>query len=288
MSKVLTIVLLFSISLTICEDLPKCPQYTCEKESKDTCASSHFNSTALFNSVNLTDNCGKEQHCYVSDLPYLTFTVSKEDIKGTCKNNTKPERRERDRFPGEDCKEDKECFVSDGESPQVTGVCSPNGKCLGFNATQSCNKTSQCWVGHFCNKTDVNTVGSCAPQVKEGENCKQSWDCVNNRLCLKGKCDAKIHSISLGEKPEGDAAILDKYCELGFVHDGACSSLNATDAKDEKLESLTVCEFGSKCNYTYNGQSSFQRDCECGYNSNGQGYCPRGHDTSKIKFNFRY
>ena len=158
---------------------------------------------------------------------------------------------------------------------------------MGYNATQPCNETAQCWVGHFCNKNETDIVGSCSPQVKEGGDCKQSWDCVNNRLCLKGKCDGKMHSVHLGEKPEGDAAILDKYCELGFVHDGACSSLNSTDTKDEKLDSLTKCEFGSKCNYTFNGVSSYQRDCECGYNADGMGYCPRGHDTSKIKLNNR-
>ena len=42
-------------------------------------------------------------------------------------------------------------------------------------------------------------------------------------------------------------------------------------AKDE--DGFIECNFGEKC-YYINGKNKFDRDCQCGYNKMGQGFCP--------------
>jgi hypothetical protein len=47
-------------------------------------------------------------------------------------------------------------------------------------------------------------------------------------------------------------------------------------------EEYIKCNFGDKCSYTIGGDE-YIRDCECGANANGQGYCPQGQNLSKYK-----
>lgn len=45
----------------------------------------------------------------------------------------------------------------------------------------------------------------------------------------------------------------------------------------------TPCSFGSQCKYQYEPAKFgiVTKECDRGYNSNGQGYCPIGHDTDE-------
>lgn len=75
----------------------------------------------------------------------------------------------------EDCNIDTDCILNN--------ECK-NGKCSGFNEGENCTKTYECSVGLFCDKDSKK----CLKQKKEGETCKEGWDCQNYLGCYRGRC----------------------------------------------------------------------------------------------------
>jgi hypothetical protein len=57
-----------------------------------------------------------------------------------------------------------------------------------------------------------------------------------------------------------------------------CSTLNQIPLSEDEF---VKCKLGEVCTYTdvVTGDT-LTKDCECGYNSDGQGYCPKGHNNS--------
>ena len=182
------------------------------------------------------------------------------------------------RYPGEQCNFDVDCIL-----PNST--CN-NGKCSGGGLNDDCNETFQCLVGLYCNKE----LGQCKEQKGEGQTCVEGWDCQNYLGCFKGRC-IKFGLLKKGIKVSWDLAPFpgeDKrnyLCYTGELeqsdglHGNFCVENDYDDnwvkskGKNIDEDGFIECNFGEKC-YYINGKNKFDRDCQCGYNKMGQGFCP--------------
>lgn len=252
-----------------------CANYSCVNKAEN-CAHSHTeilkNSTNLFSiAVNLSDICNQNEYCNVGGSPNFVF-YNGSDVTGTCKKYERPSLPVR--YPGEVCSDNSQCLVGDGNAT-VLGKCN-KGYCGGFNTTQSCNSTSECWVGNYCKE------GICTKLKSANENCTKTNECKNNLLCYQKTCQIVWYSLNDKTNITGDGDYpAEYYCKFGKAFNGACDSMNTTDKIDDKT-GLVSCNPAQSCNYTTNN-GAFKMDCQCGYNKEGLAYCPKGHnqDTQK-------
>jgi hypothetical protein len=258
-----TIILLILAQLST-QDKLACPQYSCDtlKES-DQCAYVKA-SQGIMNYATLADNCKKDEFCDVDIPPWKTISYLLQDTTYTCK---KKEKEIRIRYPGEDCKTHENCI----HWGVFKSLCK-NGKCTGTEKDQGCSNTYECMKGLYCDKDSR----ACAKQKPSGASCLISEECENKHLCHENKCGLKPYSAEFGTNVENS---LDKLnyakCKLGWTDDKQlCTQLIQQNSK---------CSLRVMCNYGYStdDHGTFTRECECGYNSTGQGYCPPGHDKSK-------
>jgi hypothetical protein len=267
----------------------KCAAYKCDS-SAGSCALSVNPMADLGDGINVTLSrkvCTKEgDSCYLGPLGVEEF-YQNESVNGTCKNVTGGSLKSF-RFPGEDCDENTDCF-NDVAHP---GLCY-SGKCWGMNKTQTCNRTEQCTVGLFCN----TTISQCVEQKQEGEFCVYGWDCENHLGCHNSTCKEFL-SLKNGEVNNANcskwALPEDVYgigrrllCEYGTTDtlDNQCTQYDYTGATAAKKDSngFVPCERDEKCYYTDKLQFyNLTQTCQCGYNEQGQGYCPLPNSISKL------
>jgi hypothetical protein len=245
-----------------------CPKYTCEKKDNHTCANVKTGFSDGSNRVTLSDVCSNGEVCHILYTPWQTFTYQEKDTLYTCEKDVRLTLR----YPGEICASSIDCFKSTFDTK--TGSCISN-KCSGLDLDEPCKEHTECLVGLYCDKS----LGRCAKQKEYEQKCNDSYECVNSLLCNFGICSVPPFSLRLGTPVDNDFA--EYKCALGFVYKGKCSSLNQTDAVDPDLDDLRKCDLGEMCNYNMNGEGIKRKECECGYNKDGYGFCPRGHDTSK-------
>jgi hypothetical protein len=252
--------------LTISLQLPKCARYTCSSNKYKECAFSHFDTNTQYSSVSLDNICNKTEYCYVDFVPWSKFTnTTDNDIRGKCRN--KYETIERDlRLPGEPCNEINRCY--DLDLNPLVGKC-VGSICTGMKPNEICKFNYECLAGKYCK------AGICTPQQKEGETCSSHYDCLNSLVCINNTCNNGYYSLPVGSKVSDSEFYL---CESNIVINGVCTYYKPTDDKLLKKGNLTVCEFGQSCNYTLHDGSQVVQPCECGYNSYGVGYCPRGYE----------
>ncbi len=260
-----------------------CAKYKCVSKA-DKCVHSHFEKSLVNGSdynnitVNLSDICKNTEYCYIGGSPNNVF-YNGSDIDGTCKTYTRPSSQLR--YPGEACENDIDCWGPATGNDTNLGTCKW-GVCRGYNATQNCTQTAECWKGNYCNEKS-----QCAALKKEKENCTKTSECKNNLLCYQGKCQAVWYSLNVGTNVSADGDYNSAYyCKFGKATNGVCDSMNSTDTADKK-SGLVVCTSEQKCNYTTIA-GAMTLDCQCGYNSDGNSYCPKGHNQGKIFFNSRY
>jgi hypothetical protein len=251
----------------------KCPKYSCEAADKE-CAKSHFaDGQAL---VKLDKSiCPSDQICSVGDEPWKIFANSETDLTGKCKALTErlplPQR-----FPGEHCDNDHKCF----------GEACKDGYCPGKKDTEECKADTDCVVGYYCK--DDSTKKVCAAQKAEKESCTNSYQCQNHLVCLGNECTAGYFSKQVGTKlEEQDGFNLGLLCEYGMVDSkNYCTKVTLENQKDA-TSGLALCDVGTKCTYDFGGKYKVERDCECGYNDKGQGYCPNDHAKGNFILIFR-
>jgi hypothetical protein len=250
-----------------------CAKYNCVSKA-DKCVHSHFetlqiNGTDTYKiSVNLSDICKSSEYCYIGGSPNSVF-YNGSDIYGACKNYTKPSGALR--YPGEACSSDIDCWRPATGNDTLLGTCQ-SGKCGGYKLGENCTETAECLKGNYC-----SDKGQCATQKREKENCTKTTECKNNLLCYQGKCQSVWYSLNVGTNVTGQGDYpANYYCKFGIAKDGVCESYNTTDTVDSK-SGLVICSLDRKCNYTTFTSGAFSLDCECGYNSDGNSYCPKGH-----------
>lgn len=267
-------------------DEKKCPIFNCNetshfKETSKICAEKIFDKEKKLLKISLFENsCRWKNELCNFDSDYNT-TIGSESFCEEIKSLGK-------KFPGENCKKDEDCYAE--EKTDIFGICANKTKiCLGKNKGETCGHTSQCNKGLYCKKGELKS--ECETQLSVGNSCESSFDCKNNLACFNKTCGDVFYSRKVGEEINSDfddKIPMEIYCESQLVKKSntdkkiRCANKNHTDAKNETIEDLVKCDYNEFCNYTISDNlttENFQENCGCGYNKNGYGYCPRGHDA---------
>jgi hypothetical protein len=259
-----------------------CAKYEC-KNRQNSCAYSHSEQVVanpnLYNiNVTLSDICKKNEFCDIGGSPNVVFYQGV-DVNATCKARQAPSGSVR--FPGEVCDNNNPCYKPDSTkypNETLVGTCE-NGYCNGYKEGESCFETAWCNVGYYC---DSKTM-KCKSQKRENDECALTTECRNYLLCWQGKCQNVWYSLPENTLITGQGDYNPAYyCKSGMATNGKCDYMNTVDPVNNKTN-LVDCFPGQKCNYTtINGQIT--RDCECGYNTEGKSYCPKGHNLGKFYF----
>lgn len=270
----------------------RCPIFQCDstdKTKEKTCAISTLDVFAKRLNISLySKSCAWDKEICDFSKNYNTT------IETYSRCLEKPKVRIGKQYPGEPCNEDADCYAA--EKTELIGICGNKTKlCLGKERGETCGSTEQCVKGLYCKKGDLKST--CEYQLGKDKNCTSSFDCANNLACVNSTCKDAFYSLSAGDVisvVEYDASVNPLlYCKTKMIIKSAsdgklrCATLNHTDAKNSSESDLVRCGFDQMCNYTMSdllNNQPVQYQCECGYNKNGQGYCRRGHDSSKINF----
>lgn len=248
--------------------IDKCAVYKCE-DNLSNCAVSKFTEPNSI-SVTLSDICKSPKICKVGN-PNNEFYVKK-DRNFECQEPTKK------RYPGEDCDSDNDCIYPLNNQNETFHHCI-NKKCSGIEKGKDCEKNEECVSGTYCDATSKK----CTPQKpKEGE-CKSNYECRNYLLCYQNKCKDVMFSLENGESVK-DLEDPEKFCKSETVYQNQCVEIKGNNNKEDEF---VECQFGTNCTYNLIPSSlgSIQKQCECGFNAEGKGYCPKFHDykTSERK-----
>jgi hypothetical protein len=191
------------------------------------------------------------------------------------------------RYPGEECTQDGDCFKQGDDS---LGKCQADKTCSGRNETDKCLGNFACKKGLYCDKD-----GTCKKQKGKDESCANSYECINTLLCHGSKCNTAPFSLDVNTTLDaGDALNADK-CKYGLssrknATDPAsetCTTYTQSDAGDAK--GFVTCSLGSLCNYTdVTAATTVSKPCPCGYNADGQGYCPLGYNKRDSDYTSYY
>ncbi|CAG9329605.1 unnamed protein product [Blepharisma stoltei] len=161
---------------------------------------------------------------------------------------------ESNRYPGDLCSLDIEC---------ITKNCFL-GICQGPNINEPCS-LGVCMPGAFCNS------GICVEQVKIGGACKDEYDCVNNALCDSGFC-IEYWSLDIGEITSSVSVEgFSMACTSGFASPQGDKFVCANPPLSASTALPIECELGTLCT---SADGLYSQECACGFNSNGNGYCP--------------
>ena len=252
----------------------KCAVYSCKNNiNEGVCALSNYKNEFEI-SVILADVCEENIKCKLNGEPNDVF-YNKTNIQGNCSSNVLNKR-----YPGEKCELDSECVYPLNNPSSQFHKCE-EGTCNGMEENNLCEDNSWCKVGLYCDTHE----GKCKKQIKKGKKCLESKDCKNNLICQNGKCD-ELFSVEDGKNvPEKESyEFQKKFCENGEVFENKCVSLNDLDGAKLKDNEYRKCDYNTYCEYKINGLGKGRKKyvkCGCGYNKEGQGYCPHFHDYSK-------
>ena len=248
-----------------------CAIYKCESSNAEGfCAKSIYKN--VFNiSISLYDICSEKIFCKIGGEPNEVF-YNGSDVNSKCFSSEL-----NIRYPGEACTIDSECVYPLNNPSSQFHKCK-NGRCTGMDEDEICEDNTWCLAGYYCDKFS----GKCKEQKEEGDGCSETKECVNDLICLNGKCEDKLFSLGNGQKvPEYEnIEIKKRFCKSGEVIDNTCVSYNDIDNKMDNDKYLK-CDFGKTCKYKVIGLSEQKEigfKCPCGYNSEGVGYCPHFHD----------
>ena len=252
----------------------RCAVYSCKNNRNDgICAKSEYLNEFEIN-VTLSDVCAENVKCNINGEANEVF-YNKTNVEGTCFSNVLNKR-----YPGEKCDIDSECIYPLNNPSSQFHKCE-DGECNGMEENGICEDNSWCKVGLYCNRKE----GKCKKQIKKGKKCLESKDCKNNLICKDGECD-ELFTVGDGKSvPEKESyEFKKKFCEHGEVMDNKCVSFNDLDGTKLSDGEYKKCEYNSYCEYKVNGLEKGRKKyvkCGCGYNKEGQGYCPHFHDYSK-------
>jgi hypothetical protein len=91
-------------------------------------------------------------------------------------------------------------------------------------------------------------------------------------------------SFPTGNKIEGNTDVYaGSLCEFALVVDKICVKLTYTENSTTKF---VECKMDQKCKYNYSNGNEllrstlvFEKNCDCGFNAEGKGYCPLPHSA---------
>ena len=176
------------------------------------------------------------------------------------------------------CLNDEDCINKNCTKEKVCQFIPLDQKC---SSGDPIDFSMQCGVGAYCNSTNF-----CNLQIKKNQKCENTFDCENNLVCFNKTCSMEYGSVKDGEKI--DLKLLS--ADFGFNYDSLCQTYefdvetnkcfsykyaNVTYMKSDK-DGYVECNKnnGNECLYENSIGKSFVRNCECGFNADGKGYCP--------------
>ena len=257
-----------------------CPLFKCGSE-KTFCSSSvnpnYFDSKLI--SLTLNRVCNSTQSCPLPDYKQI---YNKETVQTTCVNNNAG----KSKFPGESCERNDDC-INKNCTNKVCQFVELNQNC---SRTDPLDLTKQCGIGAYCNATNV-----CDLQIKLDKACSNTFDCENDLVCFNKTCSMKYGSFKDFEQVQTDLLSkdfgnnYDLLCEtMKYDSDSKrCYSFNYADTTSMVPNSAgyVPCNrtnTGNECQYILSVNKTMARNCECGYNSNGQAFCPLDFSNGKF------
>ena len=252
-----------------------CPIYKCDdiKFDQTTCAYSvnPFNEQGNNVTVYLNNACRSGELCnFQENLTFQNWTSNY-----TCVQITRPDLK-RNKYPGESCRDHDDCRNS--KFNETIGYCI-EGHCTGMKENNKCDSNEDCEAGLFCNGL------YCQKQQSIGGFCIDQYSCQNNLGCLNGTCAAlnsQKNGTNLGNTLDS------RLCENGIINkNNQCIQISYRKMSPDS-NGFVKCNLGQMCNYTtgqwtsYDDSDLIEIPCDCGYNSEGQGYCPLSHDYRKF------
>ena len=259
----------------------QCPIFSCDSK-KENCFLGNNPLQEDGKNISIILNpyiCSEKEYCTLPEENKLINTsliMNNIKLEGQCK--IYQGKKGIKRYPGESCNINSDCIVDNS-------ICK-DGQCTGVNEGENCKKTEQCLVGFYCN----NSTKKCEKQKKEGEKCIEGWDCENFLGCFKGRC-IKFGTLKKGIKITNESApfpgddLKHFLCYTGELNEGngitgdfcVTNDYDVTwknsNNKNPDENGYIKCNFGEQCIY-HNGRNKVYKNCECGYNNMGQGYCP--------------
>lgn len=225
-----------------------CPKYGCSDEALPDGQCGKYQDGSY-----LLQQCPDDKFCSTALYSYTDSFC--EDIPAA------PEKL--DLNPGETCKVDTDCH---------SGKCNPDKKCSGKKTNESCDDQSDCDVGFVCH--NLNQDATCQPQRKVGESCDDyltAQFCINAAACDNETCEELLS--------RNDGAIVDtmsaaSLCKSGYYQIMPNHTQKAICMKAPKSPNMPLpikCGPGELC---YSSDGEWAAHCRCGFNSDGQGYCP--------------
>ena len=186
------------------------------------------------------------------------------------------------RYSGEDCVQDSQCENVKYDPESIIQFCnSTTKKCGGYQKGDYCEDHDMCLAGLFCDKDH-----KCKEQKDEESYCENSYQCKNNLLCYQKKCKDALYlfdvnyTFSSGELSDSDEKFYQKFCKYDLIDRNTltCISYASKNQTDEN-EDFVKCNVSQKCTYEVKPLNQLiNKNCECGYNEEGNAYCPLDHE----------
>lgn len=272
-------ILLVSISLIFCNiSANQCPKYKCSGSSQTTCAASDTADNSIVYINEKTCVIGT-QYCAFSTASLYTGG----SVTGSCTGNTEAVATVAAKaYPGEACTVDGDCLY--GQTLNV-GKC-VNKVCEGYGEGVVSGSTVQCNAGLYRDPT----TGKCVKQLAKGTACTLSEQCQNAYVCYNNSC---IEYFSLTGTNYSTSKANDLWASAGYVCENqeannAGTSCAKTDYTSDLVakantDGYVTCNLGTTCTYN-NGFDNTNQACVCGFNEDGQGYCPLPSARRKFIF----
>ena len=242
--------------------------------SKYICSTQRFeypSNCMVYSSLQNTYYVNPCEHGYFCDV-----TKNSDSANCTYKQPYVPSNK----LPGESCNYDIDCYKSNS---------CVDGKCVGKQLNQECQKNQDCDVGLYCFNQ------KCQQQIKEnGVGCLKDADCTNDCGCenfdqnkTKTNVCKKYFSVPNYEVLQQNCGkgYVDYLCESGFCVDVGVSMCYPAPISNHSLP--VKCSGNSDCTSSPAGQSGVivQGKCSCGFNAQGQSYCEQfAGDPVQTKF----
>jgi len=137
----------------------------------------------------------------------------------------------------------------------------------------------------------TDATGTCTVLAKKGEDCATSYQCDATTLCLEKKC-ADVFTLEKGIEVKftdaTEASYGDYACKSGLVKNTKCAEYKYDTEAKNIANGVVTCDYKAKCKYVYEISDKAadnvkeEKDCSCGNNAEGQGYCPLSYHDATI------
>ena len=172
------------------------------------------------------------------------------------------------KYPGDPCTTAQDCL-----SPVNTCTA---GVCKGVFFGLACSSHADCNVNEICSHYPVSPAPhtKCGPMKQLANPCTNNPPgsiCQNGLVCYNGSC-SKVFQNEVFEIFAIDELYAPYMCKTGYYEEYSPGLGNCLPApKSPHVPYPIKCNIGEFC---LSDDGFHKMPCECGYNADGQGYCP--------------